>query len=190
MLSLILIWNICLCYEIQCIKEEDGRCIRCPRGYVVNQRLNNCIWNRASEPPIICPDGYFLDKGLCTQCHSSCDTCIGSAGPESCTACARGYYPTFLDTPGPCVSCTMNYGIISGIPGCTHCARDGDSIYCFEKRQLKNSFVTIRRVLIISFVVLVLALLSSFMLIATGGPKVKHRQRRLPLRYTSRHKMV
>lgn len=190
MLTLALVCSLCLGYEVQCIEEEDGQCIRCPRGYVVNQRLNACVWSRTSEPPIICPDGYFLDSGLCTQCHSSCEACAGSAGPEGCTLCARGYYPTVLEASGLCIPCSTSHGAVAGIPGCTHCARDGDSLYCFERRAMKSNAAAVRKAFLISLVVLVLALFSSLILVFAGGSKVKHRQRKLPLRYVARHKMV
>lgn len=190
MLVLALIWSVALSYEVQCIEEEDGQCVRCPRGYIVNQRLNACVWNRASEPPIICPEGYFLDNGLCTLCHSSCETCTGSAEPNGCTVCAQGYYPAFTEASGLCIPCSTSHGVVAGIPGCVHCARDGDSLYCFERRQLKSNLATIRKTLVISLVVLVLALFSSLILIFAGGSKIKHRQRRLPVRYVARHKMV
>lgn len=66
MLVLALIWSVALSYEVQCIEEEDGQCVRCPRGYIVNQRLNACVWNRASEPPLYAPRATSSIKGLCT----------------------------------------------------------------------------------------------------------------------------
>nr|XP_023408991.1 extracellular matrix protein FRAS1 [Loxodonta africana] len=33
-----------------------------------------------------CPSGYYVEKGACERCHSSCRTCQGR-GPFSCTSC-------------------------------------------------------------------------------------------------------
>ncbi|XP_059502133.1 extracellular matrix protein FRAS1 isoform X2 [Stegostoma tigrinum] len=73
------------------LKDTGSVCVYCknPREMLFG---DTCISH--------CPTGYFMSRGICQRCHSSCKTCSGEGG-YSCTACAANLV---LSHAGQCIA--------------------------------------------------------------------------------------
>ena len=62
------------------------RCARCISATSCIQCLNPFIIRKGSQCG--CPDGQFVEGGICANCPEHCETC---SGMNSCTSCEESY---------------------------------------------------------------------------------------------------
>ncbi|ELP90569.1 protein serine/threonine kinase, putative [Entamoeba invadens IP1] len=84
----------------KCITIENGMCIECEKGMILDNWNNKCITTQLNGNCSIsgslgcyrCIDGKFLnaESGICDDCGGNCSSCFGES--TKCTACKDGYF--------------------------------------------------------------------------------------------------
>ncbi|KAI4585533.1 hypothetical protein MJG53_005767 [Ovis ammon polii x Ovis aries] len=127
-----------LCHHcVADLRDTGSICLQC-------QNARNLLLGDRCVPD--CPSGYFVERGACKKCHSSCRTCQGR-GPFSCSSCDTGRVLSHLGTcstacfPGHylddnrvCQPCNMHCGSCDSQASCTSC-RDPSKVLLFGDCQ-------------------------------------------------------
>ncbi|KAI4572268.1 hypothetical protein MJT46_005336 [Ovis ammon polii x Ovis aries] len=127
-----------LCHHcVADLRDTGSICLQC-------QNARNLLLGDCCVPD--CPSGYFVERGACKKCHSSCRTCQGR-GPFSCSSCDTGRVLSHLGTcstacfPGHylddnrvCQPCNMHCGSCDSQASCTSC-RDPSKVLLFGDCQ-------------------------------------------------------
>lgn len=69
---------------LQCTGSMLSNCTLCTNGkfvYINANGVGNCV--------SICPEGTYLNNGMCLACLSTCKSCINNS---TCQTCQKGYY--------------------------------------------------------------------------------------------------
>ncbi|BFU21619.1 CXXC-rich, putative [Entamoeba histolytica HM-1:IMSS-B] len=156
--------NTCRKKIEHCKKEHGLKCVECNEGFYLTtdtciKGVAHCLIHKSHDQCFQCSPGYFLTENyLCSQCHSSCKTCEGSA--SFCSSCYSGFIgkdsKCFTCMDKFCSKCTIDrtycvecesdaYENHNGV--CMSCQRDciqcdgySHCIYCYNDNQNKTNY--------------------------------------------------
>ncbi|XP_035217440.1 extracellular matrix protein FRAS1-like [Stegodyphus dumicola] len=100
------------------------KCLSCSSGYLlpyIGTHFGPCVDE--------CPPQYFLDSGICTVCHETCETCFGPNDTE-CTSCNSSLFFKH----GRCVPHCSN-GYFQDLGVCYACHPSCASCYGFNSDE-------------------------------------------------------
>ena len=107
--------------------NSTGSCISCFGAYALKPDRTGCNPDtscNSNSSCVICPDGYYLQGGLCQTCsqHANCQACDILTG-VNCIKCNDGFY---LDSSSLCQSCPANCLTCDSL---TYCTKAADGFY-------------------------------------------------------------
>jgi hypothetical protein len=103
-----------------CSASNPTKCSSCIAGYTYNSFSFSCTPQTSCNGACsVCPIGYLLQTGQCTQCTASnCQLCSNSS-LSTCLSCAPGFY--LNPASGQCRTC---------LPQCATCLRGDGCLTC------------------------------------------------------------
>lgn len=103
-----------------CSSTNPNKCLSCVAGYSYSSTSNTCSQVLTCDGACsVCPLGYALSEGTCTQCTTdNCQLCSAST-PGVCQSCMAGYY---LGSSNECIVCDSSCATCLSGESCTSCA--------------------------------------------------------------------